>query len=413
MESKFFLNNIKSKYNLKQVFLYSYFDFKSVLKLIKYNKSLQKKLGINIKDCYCNYKYQKQFEKNEFSIILSLSNIIIKVIMLVFFFIYLILFYVKGSFIDENIKKNCDDKNKIRFIEIMNNNLYGYLIFLLISILWYVLCLIRTISFKVITRLIIFNLILLIDLFYYILLCIKYNYSNHIIFDIILKDQNNIFVDSWFINMDFLILLLSPIFYIALAFFIYCIYKCNFNDLEDQIIFKLNQFKDVNIIDFPIRKDFRYLNIKEINKIIFENARNYKYKLKENQIDLIGKINEIRRKNNIPLLSYDKTERIPHFIINGVTEEIFDKNKNNFKLKSFLYLFRYKKNEFQNFIETDEILSVITNDLFNKIKIIEQNNIEYILIYNVPNPKNIQNLSPVSHSENEVLENSDRQSINS
>jgi hypothetical protein len=228
-----------------------------------------------------------------------------------------------------------------------------------------------------------------------------------------LKDQNNQFVDSWFINMDFLILLLSPIFYIALAFFIYCIYKCNFNGLEDQIIFKLNQFKDVNIIDFPILKDFRYLNIKEINKIIFENARNYKYKLKENQIDLIGKINEIRRKNNIPLLSYDKTERIPHFIINGVTEEIFDKNKNNFKIKSFLYLFRYKKNEFQNFIETDEILSVITNDLFNKIKIIERNNIEYILIYNVPNPKNIQNLSRVSHSENEVLENSDRQSINS
>jgi hypothetical protein len=274
---------------------------------------------------------------------------------------------------------------------------------------------ISTISFKVKTRLIIFNLILLIDLFYYILLCIKYNYSHHIIFDIILKDQNqnNKFVDSWFINMDFLILLLSPIFYIALAFFIYCIYKCNFNDLEEQMIFKLNQFKDVNIIDFLIRKDFNNLNIKEINKLIFENARNYKYKLNKTQIDLIGKINEIRKKNNIPFLSYDKTERIPHFIIDGVTEEIFDKDKNKFKLKNFLYLFKYKKNEFQNFIETDEILSVITNELFNKIKIIERNNIEYILIYNVPNPKNIQNLSRVSHSENEILENNGRQSINS
>ena len=231
MESKSFLNKIKSKYNLKQVFLYSYFDFKSVLKLIKYNKSLQKELDINIKDYYCNYKFKKTFDKNEFSIILSLSNIFIKVIMFVFFFIYLILFYAKGSFIDEDIKNNCDDKNKIKFIEIMNNSLFGYLIFLLISILWYVLFFIRTISFRVITKLIIFNLILLIDLFYYILLCIKYNYSHHIIFNILLKEQNNKFVDCWFINMDFLILLFSPILYISLTFFIYCIYKCNFNDI--------------------------------------------------------------------------------------------------------------------------------------------------------------------------------------
>jgi hypothetical protein len=150
MESESFLNNIRSKHILKQVF--SYIDFKSFSSLIKYNKSLQKKLDINFKNYYFNNIYAKRFETNGFNYILNLPNIIIKAIMLVFFLIYIIIFYVKGSFIDEIIKANCD-KNKIKFIEIMNNSLIGYLIFLLISILWYTLCLSRIILFKVITKL--------------------------------------------------------------------------------------------------------------------------------------------------------------------------------------------------------------------------------------------------------------------
>jgi len=65
MESKSLLINIKSKDNLKQIFLYSYYDFKSVLKLIKYNKSLQNKLDINIKNYNVNYKYKKQLKEME------------------------------------------------------------------------------------------------------------------------------------------------------------------------------------------------------------------------------------------------------------------------------------------------------------------------------------------------------------
>ena len=370
MESESFLNNIRSKHILKQVF--SYIDFKSFSSLIKYNKSLQKKLDINFKNYYFNNIYAKRFETNGFNYILNLPNIIIKAIMLVFFLIYIILFYVKGSFIDEIIKANCD-KNKIKFIEIMNNSLIGYLIFLLISILWYTLCLSRIILFKVITKLRIFMLILLIDIFYYILLYIKYNFSKLIIFDIIRKDQNYKFVDSWFINLDFLIL------------------NC---------YFKIQSFS-------------RYLNDKEINNLIIKNARNCKYRLNEDQIDLIKKINEIRRKNDIPLLKYDENERIPHCIINEVTEVVLYNEKNNFKLKNFLYLFRYKKNEFKNFIENDEVLRVINNDLLNKIKIIEQNDTEYILIYNTSSLNNKKkNFNPISYNTNENLISSNRGFIN-
>jgi hypothetical protein len=231
-------------------------------------------------------------------------------------------------------------------------------------------------------------LILLIDIFYYILLCIKYNFSKLIIFDIIRKDQNYKFVDSWFINLDFLILIIIPIYYIAFIFFIFSEYKCNFDNLEDSNIITLNEFKGVKNCYFEIQSFSRYLNDKEINNLIIKNARNCKYRLNEDQIDLIKKINEIRRKKDIPLLKYDENERIPHCIINEVTEVVLYNEKNNFKLKNFLYLFRYKKNEFKNFIENDEVLRVINNDLLNKIKIIEQNDTEYILIYNTSNLNN-------------------------
>jgi len=73
MESKSFLNNIQSKHILKQVFIYSYFEFKSFLKLIKYNKSLQKRLDINIKKYFLNYEYkEKLIEKNEFMFMFSI-----------------------------------------------------------------------------------------------------------------------------------------------------------------------------------------------------------------------------------------------------------------------------------------------------------------------------------------------------
>ena len=410
MESESFLNNIRSKHILKQVF--SYIDFKSFSSLIKYNKSLQKKLDINFKKYYFNNIYAKRFETNGFNYILNLPNIIIKAIMLVFFLIYIILFYVKGSFIDEIIKANCD-KNKIKFIEIMNNSLIGYLIFLLISILWYTLCLSRIILFKVITKLRIFMLILLIDIFYYILLYIKYNFSKLIIFDIIRKDQNYKFVDSWFINLDFLILTIIPIYYIAFIFFIFSVYKCNFDNLEDSNIITLNEFKGVKNCYFEIQSFSRYLNDKEINNLIIKNARNCKYRLNEDQIDLIKKINEIRRKNDIPLLKYDENERIPHCIINEVTEVVLYNEKNNFKLKNFLYLFRYKKNEFKNFIENDEVLRVINNDLLNKIKIIEQNDTEYILIYNTSSLNNKKkNLNIIPYNTNENLISSNRGFIN-
>ena len=52
--SKSLLAQIKSKYILQQVLSLAFGEMKTVIILVKYNKSLLNKLDINIKD---NYKY--------------------------------------------------------------------------------------------------------------------------------------------------------------------------------------------------------------------------------------------------------------------------------------------------------------------------------------------------------------------
>ena len=399
MKSKSLLSNIKSKDILKQVLLYSYFDIKSVLIIIKYNKSLQKKLDIGIKNYrfFHEIKYSKKFEsfdKNGFNTIVSISNIFIKVIMFIFFLIYLILFYAKGSFIDEKIRNNCD-KNKIEFIEKMNNYLFRYLIFLFISIVWYILCILKIISFKEIIQIIIFILIYLVDIFYYILLCIKYNYSNHIIFDMILKNKNNKLFGFWSLNFDFIIIIIAPIYYVAIIFFICCMYKCNFYNLYDQIIFTINQIKGINIIKLEIKLDSRFLKDEEINNLLVEYSENFKYELKDYQINYIKEINKIRHEKNIPLLKYNKIEIIPDFLINEPLEIFFYNTLGNFKLNKYLYLIRFKSNEFQNLIKDHEFLSIITNVLLNEIIIIEQYGIQNISIFNSSHFKDIDYSYPI------------------
>ena len=54
MKKESLLDQIKSKYILQKILCLAYGEMKSVLKLVKYNKSLSNRLDINIKE---NYKY--------------------------------------------------------------------------------------------------------------------------------------------------------------------------------------------------------------------------------------------------------------------------------------------------------------------------------------------------------------------
>ena len=105
----------------------------------------------------------------------------------------------------------------------------------------------------------------------------------------------------------------------------------------------------------------------------------YKYKLNEDQMNLVQNINDIRNQNNIPLLIQNIT--LPVFIINKKTELFFYNEKNFYKLSQNFYLFKYQKEEFKNFFNNNEAMNIITNDILNEINIIEQDNIVFISIY--------------------------------
>ena len=74
---------------------------------------------------------------------------------------------------------------------------------------------------------------------------------------------------------------------------------------------------------------------------------------------------------------------MPIFILKEKVEMFFYPNKNLYKYKALnLFIFKYPKNTFKNYIRNEETLNIITNYFLSKISIIEFNNLEYIYIYN-------------------------------
>jgi len=143
-------------------------------------------------------------------------------------------------------------------------------------------------------------------------------------------------------------------------------------------------------------KKFNNLSEKEKNEVVFKqkNVKEYEYKLNENQINLIDKINGIRKKNHIALLKYFEKEKLPEFIINEKAQIIFNNNENLYKLSPNFYVFKYPINEFQNFLNNNQILNIITIETLKEINIIQQNNFEFISIYDELNRNQNYNYIP-------------------
>ena len=131
------LDQIKSKYILQDILSLAFEDMKSVYNLIKYNKNLLNKLNIDFKKKFKNigdnYKYKKEIIKrvdccNRIDKI-SLIEDIVKSILL---FIYLLLYYIRGTLNQINLKKDYD-KEKAKFLENMDKYIILiYFIYLII-----------------------------------------------------------------------------------------------------------------------------------------------------------------------------------------------------------------------------------------------------------------------------------------
>ena len=59
----------------------------------------------------------------------------------------------------------------------------------------------------------------------------------------------------------------------------------------------------------------------------------------------------------------------------------FNPNENIYKLSPYYYIFKYHKDEFQNNVNNNNIMNIITNARLHRINIIDKNDVEYISIY--------------------------------
>ena len=312
------LSKIKSKYILKDLLSLAYYDINSIIKLVKYNKSLLNKLDINIKTIDKLNNYKLQTKKNIKIIKIRYFWIIIMIIFhpegigIILLLIYIIFFYKKGKFTDDILEKGYNERKK-KFVDSMDK-------YLLIPYIW----IIAILTLNLIRTFII------------------------ILFMLIKK----------------------------------------INNFDDERIYILNQINGINIVNYELPLTFNDLNKNEKNKFIYkkENIEKYKYELNQNQINLINKINDIRILNNIPILEYNKYNRLSNFILKEKAELFFNPNKNLYYYAALnIYIFKYPKNKFINLLNHKEALNIISNYRLSKITIIELNNLEYIYLYNNTN----------------------------
>ena len=413
------LSKINSKYILKTILSLAFGNMNSVLKLCRYNKCLLHKLDIIFKNSFkyeieIKIDYIENYEKDEKDIKCIRGLFLFSdVIWFIIFLIYIILFYVRGTFNDENLKEGYSQKKK-DFVDFMDNYiLLTYFLFNLAIILITILLYIRNLfELKGYIQLLIVIFIILIDLTHHISYITKFTYTVELIkdelIDVIMeysKIKNpteevrklyyKILNLIWFYSFDNFIIAMICLNFLVIIPEIMKIIKilCQGRFIEFGEIKKifLNQFKGLNIIKKELPKKFNKLKEKEKNEFIFkkESVKEYQYELNENQINLIYKINKIREDNHISLLNYDKLEKLPEFLINEKTQLIFNDYDNIFKLSKNFYVFKYKINEFQNYINNNQILNIITIETLNEINIIKQNNFEFISIYGNDDSKDI------------------------
>ena len=388
------LNQIKSKYILQNIFTFAYGDIKSVLRLIKYNKNLIKRLNININDFY-NYKLiAGNIKKSDDGIALASMIFVIEFLILyIAYMIYIIMYYKHGTFNDNNLREGYD-KNKKNFVDIMNKYiLLSYFLYkIATNVLTIVLFCCESIKLLGLIKVLLLLFFWLVDLSHYIFYIIKFRYVRKLMKKELLKklDKGKTSILTWFYSFDLALIVFMSIKITINSLFLlgFVFTPKDIDDIKRNILIELNGIK---IIDFSFDDSIE----KSKNELIYkkENIEKYEYELNDNQINLIHKINDIRRQNNVPELKYFKHEKLPSYLINPKPQLIFYQKQNIYKISNDLYIFKYPKNELQILLNNKEIINIIKIDYLNEINVIEQYNNEIISIYNNRTINNINKLN--------------------
>ena len=405
---------ISNTYLLKSLF--AYLDYQYILKLLKNNKNLQNKLGINIenykKESNCqNYQYEKtkdlyyfydDYQYNNNCCIYYLKSILL-FIYFGYIFMYILLCSSKGfrHYLDI---KYYNDYLKLQIV--ININEHLWIICLLLIILTCIIFFIYSnkICLYEKPRAILIIITQFFQFFSEAIIILRMALSYKIREEKIIKN-NWILEDIYFLIILDYIFISSHFIFSLYTSFRFCknVKKYIMTTSNEYILKSLNNIK---IKSYIISNDFIKMSKKKQLQYILNNCKYFEYFLTEEQKDLIKLINEYRKNNNLKNLLFDKHNKVPNFIIKKPAEIILNPTQHFFQLSNKEYLYRYPIGEFKIKLQNIEsnIIRTLSNKDINYIKIIGQEEYEYIylceLLYN-----EIFDLDETKRDNNNKIEN--------
>lgn len=362
---------ISSNYSLKIIF--SYIEYKRTLNIIKYNKNLQSRLDLDLKD-YTIFEYNKiPVSNKKFLInydifdIVSAVSFCTKGVLLIYQYIFILIFLSKYLYNIINI-------NFEKYLIIFRFSCflcYAFNLYIMLSMILLYMDL-RSNS-KISWTLLIINLLIYLIVFSLLIWIATIIYEFE-------KSKNNIY--SWAIICIIILIVLYFFVIISLIVLILFFFKYYY---RVAVLYKyfITKYKGIKIKDVEIINEFFCLNPNEQKEFLIKYKNLFKYYLNKEQVDIIRIINNYRVKLKLPILQSFEKEIIPN-IINDIDDKYYFSSNNIFKISASKYVFKYPVNQFkQELVNNNEIIfKILSNDSFNKIIIIQKKNYEYIIVYN-------------------------------
>ena len=363
------IKDFPSDYILRNLF--SFIKYNEIIKLVKYNKKLQSKLDIDINNYACEYKIlTKSFnylpphvDNGWGDAFYALHYSIILLPHILFFITYYLIISIPEIKINETFKDS--------HWNFVNNKIINRLYIILIIVSNYVIfhAAIRVYSdYKKRKIIYIFLIILCFGglCAYEILAIIR-------IFQVIYYAINR----KWLIIFDILFFIANAS-YLYFYFIIFSDYKKGETYNSEETKTYLASYKNIRIDEYELPDYFIKLKNKRdyISKIA--NQLNVDYCERDSQ--LLNLINNFRNKNKLNELKIDY--KLPKFILDDSTVILLS-SLNLIKLSNNAYVFRFKEYDFDRytFMENKNISNILLNRNLNKINIIQQGKIVYILVY--------------------------------
>ena len=388
---------ISNKYLLKTLFGYID-DSIYILKLVKYNKKLQAKLGLNIQ----NYKNHSDLPKYTFLKKKTIQErvyghhdyrnerlaYLLRICFtscgyctyFTYLLIYAILLKALDTFDESNTINNYNETSKI-IINKLNSFLFiliGWIVFAWALLIFFVYrnCYRDYGIIKIIKTII----IIIID-------SINIIYEGLMIWKLVLSYEIKSEKIPWFMIMDYIFIFIH-FFHICLLilisylFFIYSGVRIKFSEKC-----VLTSFNNVNIKYYTLPQNFDKWSKKERKRFVTDNSKKYRYNT-DNRTEygmnmLLMSINQLRKQYLLPNITIDYRRIIPNFVIKEPSEMLLYQGNKIIKLSNKEYLFKMDINHMLIEIteKNNEILNIIRKNNLNYINYIIMNKNDYIILF--------------------------------